>query len=768
MKDQKYQMKTRKRCRTSTRIRERYTRSSSSSSSSPSWSYLLIMLAAAASIASSSSTASWAVRGQPDAENDTNSANVRGGRGSGEGRGGRAFVRQHPSRETTNNIINDNNNNINEHNNFLTWCQDSLGIDTSLVEIDQFDYPDYIKAMEDRIDIFCEDCNDDDDDEEDYDYGNDNNVNNDLEGNAQGETMGSATTSRIKYLDETDRSLSVLEEYPPVSVRGLKAARDISEGEVVLSIPHSALWTVHNAIDASGDVNLMESMGPRARRVNNWESPGMDEIPLLAVTLLYHMDKNTAYDNNNNNNMHAPYLEILQTNNLENSIPHLWNSRKLRKSATPSVLRVAQGIRKDVVDLYESIVKVVIQSHPDVFGKNIDDDENDDKEWMFSLEKFHWAFALVNSRHWHLEIPDDPFFVVEEEALATEPAIDPQVEEQPKPSQEPTESSNIPMDDHESYTDQEGPPAATPTDEWVVIQDEKLREEEEREMMSAEGSEPTIDSSETTNDSNESSDEYYDYWPSGNSFLAPLADLLNFGPPCTRGTYNPETMAFEIVATCEFKVGQEITFWYTNACEDIFVANYGFTMPMMVPKCNDKSTNKHTTTMATTSTSTTSNSNNEVLWQQQQQEYLEDELFHAYEELDRLDRRLDFLMNVLEDCHCGNQTELLKGAWDYSNENSENNEQLNDVETTNGIDSSTSSKQPLPLPKTPSRPTNKPTTTKQSKKSPEDAQHAIRDGRSRKTKKNDEQQPHRHRHHASMTRFRSRRNHQGRRVEPEF
>ncbi len=752
MSDPQRQTRTRKNCRNNTRIRKRPAKASLSSSSSSSWSYLLVVLAAA-SIASSSSTNSWAVRGQPDAENDSNSANVRGGRGGGEGRGGRAFVRQHPQRETT--------NNNKEHENFLTWCRDSLGIDTSLVEIDQFEYPDYIKAMEDRIDIFCEDCNDSIEEDEDYEYDNDN-----TNDNAQaGETLGATQRTKTKYLDEDVRSLSVLEEYPPVSVRGLKAARDIREGEVVLSIPHSALWTVHNAIDASGDLNLIESMGPQARLANNWESPGMDEIPLLAVTLLYHMNKkDDANDdeNNNNSNMHAPYLQILQTSNLEDSIPHLWNSRKLRKAATPSVLRVAQGIRKDVVDLYESIVQVVIQSHPDVFG-NHNGDDDDDSEWMFSLEKFHWAFALVNSRHWHLEIPDDPFVAdLEEENVAKEPASDPEVEEHLKPSQEPTDASNIPMDDHESYSDQEGPPAATPTDEWVVIQDEKLREEEEREMMLADGSEQknsNSDSVENQTTDESAADEYYDYWPSGNSFLAPLADLLNFGPPCTRGTYNPQTMAFEIVATCEFRKGQEITFWYTNACEDVFVANYGFTMPMMVPKCDDEH-NKHSTNMAT-ATTTSSNSKNEVLWQQQQQEYLEDELFHAYEELDRLDRRLDFLMNVLEDCHCGNQTELLEGAWDYSNSQEE------PLSVDADMDSS-SSKQPLQLPKTPSPPTNKPTTTKQSKKSPEDAQHAIRDWRSRKPKKSDETQPHRHRHHGSMTRFRSRRNHRGRPVELEF
>jgi len=70
------------------------------------------------------------------------------------------------------------------------------------------------------------------------------------------------------------------------------------------------------------------------------------------------------------------------------------------------------------------------------------------------------------------------------------------------------------------------------------------------------------------------------------AFLAPLADLTNFGPPCTKALINEDTNTFDIVATCDFVVGQEVTLWYSDLCEDEALVNYGFSHSLIKPCLN--------------------------------------------------------------------------------------------------------------------------------------------------------------------------------------
>lgn len=548
---------------------------------------------------------------------------------------------------------------------FMHWCRDSLGISAELVEIDFFPYNDYLQAMEERVDIFCEDCND------------------------GGDSFGVATTDDYLCDQDEDALLSVT-DYPMISVRGLKAAQNIEVGQLLIQIPHSSLWTLANIIDA--DPVLSPSLGLQARKDHRWDSQ-VDEIPLLAVALLYHMQLGLA-------SPHWPYLQQLlflgqhggrdeddggkfvgdSMQELQRSIPHLWSSKKLRHAATPAVRAVAKGIRQDVMELYETIVMVLVEDFPLLFGDpnpidslvdhdhhhpghdNDDDeynettDDHDDqflhrierrpdkdrpdamvdqekketaKEWMFSLERFHWAFALVNSRHWHLPIPANPLRSHSRNRTGKKGVDDPTIE---AAAADAPSSDDALMDDHVSFSDQEGPPASTPTDEWLDFQRELQQKEEEAELQKK-GSKQQETSDGNGIDLDREVPDQYDLWPSGDSFLAPLADLLNFGPPCTRGMYNETTDSFDIVATCPFTKGQEITFWYTDACEDVFVANYGFTTPMLVPKCPHPATERI--------------------------QQLEEALQGAWQDLDMLDSEVDRLLEVIHDCHCENQTNIV-------------------------------------------------------------------------------------------------------------
>ena len=100
-------------------------------------------------------------------------------------------------------------------------------------------------------------------------------------------------THQQHYLedDNKDQYLSVMDkDYPLINVRGLKASKNLDVGEIVLSIPYQSLWTIDSIIDDSKDPILIKAIGRESRIQHDWISPGIDDIPLLAVVVLYHMN----------------------------------------------------------------------------------------------------------------------------------------------------------------------------------------------------------------------------------------------------------------------------------------------------------------------------------------------------------------------------------------------------------------------------------------------------------------------------------------------
>lgn len=103
----------------------------------------------------------------------------------------------------------------------------------------------------------------------------------------------------------------------------------------------------------------------------------------------------------------------------------------------------------------------------------------------------------------------------------------------------------VPFHHHEHHDESiETPPANTPTQSWVVHES--------------------------------TDDDTIDY--TIKPFLAPVADLLNFGPPCTRVK---TSHGFEVIATCEIPKGHEVTFWYSDLCADAVLAVYGMTSDLI-------------------------------------------------------------------------------------------------------------------------------------------------------------------------------------------
>ena len=473
-----------------------------------------------------------------------------------------------------------------EYQQFMDWCHQVLGIQTNL-EIHTFYYYDYMTALmmhpssENSEET---DGNDDDDDD------------------------------NLPTPKTDDNAVDDWQDPPLIPVRGLRATRNITQGEVIISIPFQALLTVSTTIDQ--DPVLSRVMGKEARQKHGWvpeqdesgnlESVDFFELPLLAMALLHHYKLGTS-------SPLYPYIHMLRKSPLD-SMPFLWSKEKRhqqyysshhhRESVNKGIQTVARSLRLELKEMYNTVADTLVKEHPDLFGRADPQkqqyDTLDDEDWAFSFENFQWAFAMVNSRHWLLPIDD----------LET--------------ASQKYPPSATPMKMQSQGTVDGVPPAEMPTDAWV----EQQEEEDEEDNIGEEELEGRLQQQQYARKTVEPKT------PSFHSFLAPVADLLNFGPPCTRGHYNAETHTFDIIASCDYTQGQEVTFWYSDECDEVVIGNYGFTHPM-VPKCPSKTDYKLS----------------EEKWKQKALG-LEEALGDAYEDMDIIDSELQHVQQILVNCDC--------------------------------------------------------------------------------------------------------------------
>eukprot|EP00551_Chaetoceros_affinis_P013035 CAMPEP_0203687016 /NCGR_PEP_ID=MMETSP0090-20130426/49362_1 /ASSEMBLY_ACC=CAM_ASM_001088 /TAXON_ID=426623 /ORGANISM="Chaetoceros affinis, Strain CCMP159" /LENGTH=871 /DNA_ID=CAMNT_0050556265 /DNA_START=423 /DNA_END=3038 /DNA_ORIENTATION=+ len=333
------------------------------------------------------------------------------------------------------------------------------------------------------------------------------------------------------------------------------------------------------------------------------------EIGLLTVALLYHRSLGEL----------SPIWFQIYTL-LDDSVsgveymPIRWDMYKLQHefdgvTLGPSgdeVRRLVLSMKHDIKVMYNDIMGVLIRDHGDIFGRptsasdnstgsaslksgneeeeitigdvDNDDDIGGDTEWMFSYEKFEWAFAIVNSRKWHLPLADLDESVGGRRIYGRNHASNYNESNSNSNGNRNTNGKNHHNDQIPVAAN--AMPAQQPTDEYMTLQDEAIRlEYSEENITPRPAPSPSLEHEQIRN---KMKDDVI--IRTKHSFMAPLADMLNFGPPCAEGRYNTEAKAFEVIATCKFFQGQEVTFWYSDDCDNVMIANYGFTHPM-IPQC---------------------------------------------------------------------------------------------------------------------------------------------------------------------------------------
>ena len=415
-----------------------------------------------------------------------------------------------------------------EYDAYMHWCEAVLGI-RSVVEIKEIEYVDHMRILfqQNENEALQTDPNE-------FEWLKEYST-----------TPGSGTVDE-RSNEQVSAKLQSQTELPTKLVRGLVAKHDISVGDIVISIPLYSLLSVPSTIDH--DPVLSRILGPKAREQYGWTDTLEYEVPLLVIAVLYHrslgMESPLSY-----------YIDVLSGTPAD--FPFLWSNQELRDNSDKigeGVKKLAREIQKDLREMYDKIMGKLVTEHSDLFAPPNGDLEG----WMYSYKHFQWAFALVISRHHYLPIQDLDYNEASQKKV---------VQTTPQHIIETTQSDSTVLE--------VVPPANQPTDSWVdlamneeKVVDDAVVDDQDKEITAAAYDDDMIA-------------------PSGvfkHSFLAPLADMINFGPPCLTGSYNPDEHVFELIATCSFKAGQEVTFYYSSECADVIIANYAFLHPL-VPPC---------------------------------------------------------------------------------------------------------------------------------------------------------------------------------------
>lgn len=502
-----------------------------------------------------------------------------------------------------------------EYDAYMHWCEAVLGI-RSMVEIKEFEYVDHLRILWQENENEAR-----------------NTDPNDFEWLQKYSTSGSVDDH---INNEKSAKTQTQTEMPTKMVRGLAAKHDIAVGDIVISIPLYSLLSVPTTIDH--DPVLSRILGPKAREKYGWTDTIEYEIPLLVIAVLHHRSLG----------MESPlshYIDVLLATPTD--FPFLWSDQTLRDNTDKigeGVKKLARGIKKDLHEMYDKIMgKLVTTEHSDLFSPPTEDSL---EEWMYSYENFQWAFAVVISRHHYLPIQD----------LDYEKAAQSELVSGSNEVVQTTPHTNVETTQSDSTVSEVVPPANQPTDSWV-----ELAKNEEKVVDDAvvEDQDRGIPADDDIDDDIIAPSGFFKH-----SFLAPLADMINFGPPCLTGSYNPDEHVFELIATCPVKAGQEVTFYYSSECADVIIANYAFLHPL-VPPCATIDEVKEKSEE----------------WKNQLMD-TEEKLWKAHRQVDILKGEILALESQLQSCESGDDKVNGKKEYPFPHSKTVGDEMSSDSETT--------------------------------------------------------------------------------------
>ena len=315
---------------------------------------------------------------------------------------------------------------------------------------------------------------------------------------------------------------------------------------------------------------------------------GWDEKQVLALYMLYHKTLDSRSDI-------KAYVDLYFSADLSTTLTTMDEETlddKYPRERYGRLRRLVDEVNYDIERKYKHLVPRLAELYPEVFGRGIkkkkDKDKDKDKddnnkdggeqseaaqeEWAYSYEQYREAYVILLSRYWSLELKDAD-------------------EDQ---DQDTTSSRRVELerddDDDERRdceTQQDGSKScaeATDGDESDAAAAAAVSSSSSDDAASSSSAVSAITSSAPSSSSSSSSSSPVSHY---HDFLAPFADLLNFGPPSTYATYDALSRRFEIRATRAHEEGEEVTFYYTSECEEHFLVFYGFG-DGNVPKCEEE------------------------------------------------------------------------------------------------------------------------------------------------------------------------------------